>query len=430
MTELRINGKRSVHGEITVPGDKSISHRSVILGSIAEGKTSISGFLESSDCLNTIGCFSSLGVPIAKTGEASYEIQGVGLDGLKEPSNVLDVGNSGTGIRLISGVLAGQDFYTVITGDESIRRRPMDRIARPLREMGAKVLGRENGRYAPLTIMGGNLKAVSYTSPVASAQIKSAVMLAGLFANGITSLTEPALSRNHTELMLEAFGADIQVDGLTVSVKGQPHLKGQEIRVPGDISSAAFFIVAAIITKGSRVRIENVGINPTRTGILDVLGAMGAKIRLENKRTAAGEPVADIVAESSNLSGTVIGEDLIPSLIDEIPIIAVAASVAEGETVIEGAHELRVKESDRIHTVCQEISKFGVHIDEQPDGMVIHGSAKLHPAECESHGDHRIAMSAAVAALAAEGETVISNTDNIRTSFPNFEEILDRICTN
>ncbi len=425
--ELRVSGTTGLQGEITVPGDKSISHRSVILGSLAEGTTRVRGFLESEDCLNTVRAFRALGVSIDSPAPGELVIGGVGLKGLSEAADIIDIGNSGTGIRLICGVLAGQPFYSVITGDESIKKRPMARVVEPLREMGAWIFGREGGKKAPLTITGGELFPLDYKSPVASAQVKSAVLLAGLFADGDTSVTEPALSRNHTELMLRGFGANVRSEGLTATVTGHPKLVAQDLTVPGDISSAAYFIVAALIVPGSEVTVRNVGVNPTRTGILDALVSMGADITLENLREEAGEPVADITARTSALHGTEIRGDLIPRLIDEVPIIAAAAAVASGDTTIADATELRVKETDRVATVAAELSKFGVEIEERPDGMIIHGGATLTGAVCHSHGDHRIAMSCAIAGLAARGETTIGGTECIRTSFPNFEELLASI---
>ncbi|MBI2843517.1 MAG: 3-phosphoshikimate 1-carboxyvinyltransferase [Armatimonadetes bacterium] len=424
MSEIRVESTTGLRGEIAVPGDKSISHRAVILGSLAVGVTRVRGFLESEDCMNTVSAFRRMGIPIERTATGELEIHGDGLDGLKEPGDVIDIGNSGTGIRLICGVLAGQPFYSVITGDESIRNRPMGRVTKPLRQMGAQIYGRDGGNRAPLTVIGGDLKPIHYKSPVASAQVKSALLLAGLFTEGETSVTEPALSRNHTELMLRGFGADVRTNGTTATVLGRPSLQARDITVPGDISSAAYFLVAALIVPDSEITVRNVGINPTRTGVLDVLRAMGADLTVENVREEAGEPAADITARTSNLKGTEIRGETIPRLIDEIPILAVAAAAASGETVIADAQELRVKETDRIAAVASELSKFGVEIEEQPDGMVIRGGSELSGAECESHGDHRIAMSCTVAGLAARGQTLVRNTENIRTSFPGFEDIV------
>jgi 3-phosphoshikimate 1-carboxyvinyltransferase len=422
--KITVTPKEGIIGDIKVPGDKSISHRAVILGSLACGTSIVKGFLESEDCLNTLRAFQRMGVKIEKLDAGVYSISGVGIDGLSEPDDVIDIGNSGTAIRLLCGVLAGQKFYSVITGDESIRRRPMGRVVNPLRDMGAQILGRENGEKAPLSIYGGELRPIHHQSSVASAQVKSAILLAGLFAEGETSVTEPALSRNHTELMLRAFGADVRTSGTTAAVVGRPELTAQQMTVPGDISSAAYFIVAAIITPNSRITVRNTGINPTRTGIIDALQAMGADIQIENVRSEAGEPTADITAKTSRLFGIKIAGDLIPRLIDEVPILAVAAAVADGTTIIADAQELRVKETDRIASVKSELSKMGARIEETQDGMIIRGVPKLTGAVCDSHGDHRIAMSCLIAGLAAEGETTVLDTKNIATSFPGFADLL------
>jgi 3-phosphoshikimate 1-carboxyvinyltransferase len=423
-SKLRVDRINGLRGEISVPGDKSISHRAIILGSLAHGETTVKGFLSSEDCRNTARAFLRMGVSICWPAPDTLIIHGAGPNGLKEPGEIIDVGNSGTSIRLLSGVLSGQPFYSVITGDESIRRRPMKRIVEPLMEMGALIYGREGGNKAPLTIVGGDLFPISYKSPVASAQVKSAILLAGLFAEGETSVTEPTLSRNHSELMLRAFGADIRSEGTTATVVGRPELQAQEVQVPGDISSAAFWLVAGLMMPDSELIVKDVGINPTRTGILDVLKAMGGDITISNERVWIGEPVADITVRSSELKGTEIRGELIPRLLDEIPIIAVAASVASGDTIVADAQELRVKESDRIATVASELAKFGAKIDETPDGMVIHGVENLTGADCDSHGDHRIAMSCAIAGLLADGETVIHGTECVGTSYPGFEEEL------
>lgn len=428
MSDLRISGRSGLKGVIGVPGDKSISHRSIILGSLACGKTCVRGFLESTDCLNTLKAFRMMGVDIKRLAAEEIEITGAGLSGLSEPADIIDIGNSGTGIRLISGVLAGQPFYSVITGDESVRSRPMKRVVEPLKDMGALVHGRAGGDRAPLTVLGGELWAIDHKPPVASAQVKSSILLAGLFADGRTTVTEPTPSRNHTELMLKAFGADVKTEGTAVSVAGRPRLEAREISVPGDISSAAYWLTAALIVPNSEITVKNVGINPTRTGILDVLGSMGADISIENIREDAGEPAADITARTSELKGTEISGDMVPRLIDEIPIIAVAAAKASGDTVISGAGELRLKETDRIAAVAVELAKFGVSIEETSDGMIIHGGSGFIGTECSSHGDHRVAMSSAVAALAAQGETVIRDTSCIETSYPQFAQTLDLLC--
>lgn len=417
---MKVTGTSGIRTTVSVPGDKSISHRSIILGSLATGTTRIHGFLESLDCINTINAFRTMGVEITRLSPGEIEIKGVGLDRLKEPTDIINIGNSGTGIRLISGVLAGQPFYSVITGDESIRNRPMKRIVGPLMDMGALIQGRAGGDRAPLTILGRELWKIDYKSPVASAQVKSAILLAGLFADGKTTVTEPMLSRNHTELMLMAFGADVTAEGATASVMSRPKLNAQEITVPGDISSAAYWIVAGLILPDSEITIKTVGINPTRTGIIDVLKAMGADISIDNIRERAGEPAADITVRTSGLKGTEIRGEIIPRLIDETPIIALAAAAASGDTIIADAGELRAKETNRIAAISTELRRFGAVIDETTDGMIIHGGKELKGAECQSHGDHRIAMTCAIAGLAARGETTIHDTECIETSYPGF----------
>ncbi len=425
--ELLINPVKNLHGEITVPGDKSISHRAVMIGALARGTTEIKNFLPGADCLSTVRCFQAMGVKFTGIGSDTVIVEGVGLRGLTEPGDVLDVGNSGTTLRLMLGVLAGQSFFAVVTGDESIRRRPMRRVTEPLKESGASIWGRDNENLAPLAIRGGLVKPVKFVSPVPSAQIKSAVLLAGLYAKGVTSVWEPVKSRDHTERMLKYFGAEIDVQNLAVQITGQPELKARPVVVPGDISSAAFFLVAGAIVPGSVVTIKGVGINPTRDGIIEVLRNMGADISVNNRREQTGEPVADVTVRGTALKGITVGGDLIPRLIDELPVIAVAAAVAGGITEIRDAAELKVKETNRITTVIRELSKFGVVIEELPDGMRIHGSRQLYGATCDSHGDHRIAMAMAVAGLVAEGRTKIHNIECIDVSFPGFEKILKDI---
>jgi len=427
MQKITINPAESVNGQINVPGDKSISHRAVMIGSLAEGVTRIQNFLMGEDCLNTLKAFRAMGVQAEVASDGMVTIHGNGLDGLREPEDVLDIGNSGTSIRIMSGVLAGQPFYSVITGDSSIRRRPMGRITEPLKKMGAQIFGRGNGDLAPLTIIGGNLKPIYYKSPVASAQVKSSILMAGLFADGYTRVAEPAQSRDHTERMLRFFGAEVQSYGLIHQLKGLPRLKGKEIIVPGDISSAAYCLVAAAITPESEILVKDVGINPTRTGILEALTQMGANIQVENRQEVNGEPIADIRVYHSKLQGATFKGDIIVKMIDEIPLLAVAATQAEGETVIRDAKELRVKETDRIAAMTRELRKMGAEVEPLEDGMVISGNQKLRGAECESHGDHRIAMSVAVAALIADDETVISDIDCVETSFPGFWELLDSV---
>ncbi len=428
MKDLTVEPVDRLQGEFTVQGDKSISHRVIMLSSIARGTSEITGFLPGEDCLRTVDCFRKMGVVIEPEkitkSTKKVKVHGVGLDGLKAPEGVLDAGNSGTTIRLMTGILAAQNFSSTISGDSSIQKRPMDRVVKPLTEMGAKI----EGSFAPLKITGTTLKPISYHSPIASAQVKSAVLLAGLFCDGVTSVTEPALSRDHTERMLTSFGAKVTRQGLTVSVEGKPILNAKPLTVPGDISSAAFYIVAALILKKAEIVIKNVGINPTRTGIIDVLREMGAEITLEHEHDEAGEPVADIRVVSSALKGITIEGDMIPRIIDEIPILAVAAAYAEGTTIIKDAKELRVKESDRIQTMVTELQKFGVHIAARPDGMLIEGGRHLRAAECESYGDHRVAMACAIAGLGVQkGTTLLKDVECIKTSFPGFFDFIKLI---
>ena len=409
-------------GSISVPGDKSISHRALLFGALAEGETTISGFLASEDTQATAGCLRAMGVVIDE-GEAP-RVQGVGLQGLQAPGAALWVGNSGTTTRLLLGILAGQRFTAMLAGDDSLNRRPMDRVALPLRQMGAAVTGQGPRCTPPITIAGGALHPISYSSPVASAQVKSAVLLAGLYAEGDTSVSEPQKSRDHTERMLRGFGVEVEEDGLTVWIRGGQRLYGRHVAVPGDISSAAFFLVAGALIAGAGVTVRGVGINPTRSGVLDVLGAMGADITATNVRLEGGEPVADITVQPAPLRGTEIRGALIPRLIDELPVLAVAAACAKGTTVIADARELRVKESDRITTVSRFLREMGAEIEEREDGMVIHGGRPLHSAEVVSDGDHRVAMSAAIAALAAGTTCHIHGAESIATSFPNFTALL------
>lgn len=416
---MKLTNHTSLKGEITVPGDKSISHRAVMFGAISRGITEVTNFLQGADCLSTIDCFRRLGITIENSPDRIL-VFGKGLHGLKQPDGPLDTGNSGTTTRLISGILAGQNFETVLTGDESIQSRPMKRIMEPLTLMGAKISSiRENG-CAPLCITGASLHGVHYLSKVASAQVKSCILLAGLYADGETSVTEPALSRNHTELMLKSFGAQIQSFGTKASILPAEELFGQKIEVPGDISSAAYFIAAGLIVPGSEILIKNVGINPTRDGILRVCQSMGADITLLNKRENGGELSADILVRHSSLHPVTIEGEIIPSLIDELPVIAVMACFAEGTTVIKDAAELKVKESDRIQVMTENLNRMGAKVTATEDGMIIEGGRQLHGAVIDSHLDHRIAMSFAVAALAAEGETLIQGSDCVTISYPNF----------
>lgn len=427
-SELTFSTKtRALTGELTVPGDKSISHRAVMFGAIAEGTTRIEGFLEGDDCLSTIGCMTALGATIKRDGD-KVEVQGNGLRGLQEPKDVLNVGNSGTTARLIIGLLSGQPFYSVLSGDHSLNGRPMDRVVIPLKEMGGTFYGRENGRFAPLSIVGGSLKGIHYRSPVASAQVKSSLILAGLQADGETSVEEPYLSRDHSERMLRAFGVEIETKGAVHTVKGGQTLKATSIKVPGDFSSAAFFIAAALITPGSDLTIKNVGINPTRTGLLDVLEKMGATLTFLNEKVENHEPVADIHVTSQPLKGTVVDGALIPRLIDEVPILALIASQAEGTTLIKDARELRVKETDRIETVCQELKKLGVQIEPTEDGMVIKGQPNqpLNGGRVNSHGDHRIGMMLGVASSVASEPIVLEGGEAIAVSFPGFYSLFEK----
>ena len=411
---------KPLHGELTVPGDKSISHRSVMFGAISEGITEVTHFLKSADCLSTISCFRKMGITIEEEAQTLL-IHGKGLHGLSAPAEVLDTGNSGTTTRLISGILAGQSFESHLIGDASICKRPMGRIMKPLQAMGADIASDRGNDCAPLTIKGHPLKAIHYDSPVASAQVKSCVLLAGLYADGPVSVTEPALSRNHTELMLSSFGASVTSFGTTATILPDSHLVGQKVSVPGDISSAAYFICAALMVPGSEVLIRNVGINPTRDGILRVVRAMGADIEYRNIREQAGEKTADLLVRyTKDLHGTVIEGDLIPTLIDEIPVIAVLAATADGETVIRDAKELRVKESDRLTIMVDSLSAMGCDIEGTPDGMIIRGGRPMRGAQIDSHLDHRIAMSFAVASLVAEGTTTIQNAECVNISYPEF----------
>ena len=421
--DVMLTPSLGLKGKIKIPGDKSISHRSVILGALAEGITNVENFLDSEDCNNTVEAFFKMGVNIKKDG-TNLRITGVGLEGLKEPQDIIDVGNSGTSIRLLMGVASAQSFTTIFTGDSSIRRRPMERVIKPLKEMGAEIISR-NGGKAPLAVRGCTLKPISYDSPVASAQIKSAILLAGLFTSGVTKVTEPHKSRSHSEIMLKGFGANLEDNDNTVSIRGRVPLKGRDVIVPGDISSAAFFMVAGLIIPDSQIILEGVGLNPTRTGIIDVLLEMGGSIKILNPRAnSIGEQIGDIEVKSSHLKGTIIGGSIIPRLIDEVPIISVAAAFAQGNTVIKDAQELKVKESDRIATTAKELSKFGVNITEEHDGLIISGSKGYNGSVIESHGDHRIAMASFVCALASKGNSTIQNTQCIATSFPNFFQLM------
>lgn len=412
-------------GEVTVPGDKSISHRAVMFGSLAEGTTEVLNFLQGADCLSTIDCFRKMGISIENTPEHIL-IHGKGLHGFKAPGSVLDTGNSGTTTRLISGILAAQPFETTLTGDASIQKRPMRRIMEPLSMMGANITSINANDCAPLCIKGAPLHGIHYHSKVASAQVKSAILLAGLYADGITSVTEPTVSRNHSEIMLNYFGASVQTEGTTASVYPNPDLHGQKVSVPGDISSAAYFIAAGLLVPGAEVLIRNVGINPTRDGILKVAQAMGGNITCLNVRNE-GEPIADLLVRHSTLHGITIEGDIIPTLIDELPIINVMAACAEGTTVIRDAAELKVKESNRIDVMVEHLRTMGCDITGTDDGMIINGGQPLHGAVIDSHMDHRIAMSFAIASLIADGDTEIKGSDIVTISYPDFYHDLQRL---
>ena len=421
----------SLQGHIRVPGDKSISHRALMLGAIAQGETQIQGLLLGEDPRSTASCFRAMGAEISELSTELVRVQGIGLGLLQEPVDILSAGNSGTTMRLMLGLLASHPgrFFTV-TGDSSLRSRPMSRVVKPLQQMGAQIWGRQGSSLAPLAIQGQQLSPIHYQSPIASAQVKSCILLAGLMTEGQTTVTEPALSRDHSERMLRAFGAEIKLDPETNSatITGPAQLTGQNVIVPGDISSAAFWLVAAAIVPGSELWVENVGVNPTRTGILEALEMMGADIEIENQRVVAGEPVADLRVRSSFLKACEIAGDLIPRLIDEIPILAVAAVFAQGTTVIRDAAELRVKESDRIAVIASQLNRMGARVTELPDGLEITGGTPLTGIDVDSHTDHRIAMSLAIAALNASGTTTINRAEAAAISYPDFTPTLQQIC--
>lgn len=449
MSDLRVRpGPAPEQVRLSVPGDKSISHRALLLGALAEGETVIHGLLQGEDVLRTAEALARMGVemtgdfseaeagtpPLGERGtsprptaEDVVTVTGVGRQGLRPPGCPLDLGNSGTGLRLLMGVIAGQNFTATLTGDDSLRRRPMGRVAEPLRQMGALVECSGSRDTPPVTVHGGALQAIHYLSPVASAQVKSAILLAGLNASGETAVTEPAPSRDHTERMLHAFGAQVEVDGLTVRLQGEPTLRGQEVTVPGDFSSAAFFLMAGCLLPRTMVTVDHVVLNPTRTGLLEALRRMGAEFKITNVQHEAGEPVGSLTARYAPLRGAEIGGELIPAMIDEVPLLALGATQAEGETVIRDAAELRVKESDRLATTAEALSAFGAQVRATDDGLVISGPTPLHAAQVDSHGDHRIAMLAAIAALLTEGETLIHGAEYIATSFPGFAQRLGEL---
>lgn len=424
---IELKHSPSLKGEINIPGDKSVSHRGIMLGALAQGTTRITNFLQGADCLSTIDCFRKMGIAI-ENNESEILVHGKGLYGLSRPDGTLDVGNSGTTTRLLSGILAGQKFPCELNGDASIQKRPMKRIIEPLSQMGAIVTGLKGNDCAPLRIEGGSLHAIHYKSPVASAQVKSCVLFAGMYAEGgITRVTEPSISRNHTELMLAHFGASIQSSGTTVSINPAPALTAREIKVPGDISSAAYFLAAGLLVPNSEILVKNVGINPTRDGFLRVCRTMGADMTLLNERKDSGEPVADILVRTSSLHGTIIEGEIIPTLIDELPMIAVMAAFADGTTIIRDAAELKVKESNRIDTVVENLRAMGADAEPTDDGMIIHGGKPLHGAVIQSYLDHRIAMSFAIAALAADGDTCIADGDCVNISYPEFYQDLHQL---
>ena len=433
----RVRGCSILKGQIEPPGDKSISHRALILNSIARGRARIENIAPGDDVCATMSCLRALGVEINQEGDALV-VSGVGRAGFREPQDVLHAGNSATTVRLLAGLLAAQPFLSIVTGDESLRSRPMGRLIQPMRLMGAEIWGRDSNSLAPLAIKGNKLKGIDYRLPVASAQIKSAILIAALFAEGDTTITEPAPSRDHTERMLKAMGAGLRREGTRIVLTPTASPVNIDVRVPGDISAAACWLVAGAIHPNARIRVVNTGINPSRSGIIDVLKQMGAKLSVERVRRVGGEPVADLEIESSNLIATQIGGSLIPRLIDELPLIALAGSFARGTTTIIDAQELRVKESDRIGATVRELSKLGVDIYELPDGMVIRGCGqaaegerekKLTGAECASNHDHRLAMTLGIAALVAQGETVIQDAEVVAISYPNFWREMERLVT-
>ena len=426
MQHVTVQPAKAVRGEISVPGDKSISHRSIMFGSLARGTTTVRGLLRGEDNMATLNAFRLMGVQITDDGDL-LTISGRGLHGLTEPDDVIDCGNSGTSIRLLSGLLAGQRFFSVLTGDKYLRKRPMKRVVTPLNRMGALIQGRDGGEKAPLAITGTLLKGIDYSSPVASAQVKSALLLAGLYADGDTTVTEPHRSRDHSERMLAHFGARIRVTDTGASISGGEELEGREITVPGDISSAAFFLVAGLIVPGSELLITGVGVNPTRTGIIDILQAMGGDIQLLNQRELSGEPVADLLVRSSALKGIDIGGDVVPRAIDEFPVIGIAAALADGTTTVRDARELRVKETDRIVATAENLRLAGVTVEETPDGMIVTGRGRLDSCTVDSRGDHRIAMAMLIGGLAATGAVTVNDTECIETSFPCFLQLLEQV---
>ncbi|KQL53711.1 3-phosphoshikimate 1-carboxyvinyltransferase [Heyndrickxia shackletonii] len=422
-----ICNQHNLFGTISVPGDKSISHRAIMFGAVSRGETIVRNFLFGADCLSTISCFRKLGVRIEQE-QNEIKIYGEGWNGLKEPSSILDVGNSGTTTRLMLGILAGRPFHSVVIGDDSIAKRPMNRVVLPLRKMGATINGREKGNYTPIAIQGGSpLKSITYELPVASAQVKSCLLLAGLQADGETTIIEPTATRDHTERMIQHFGGELSVQNNRITVKGNQQLTGTTIDVPGDISSAAYFMVAAAIMENSEVILKNVGLNPTRTGIIDVLIKMGADITIEKDTNTSFEPVGTVTVRNSTLKGIEISGDLIPRLIDELPIIALLATQADGKTIIKNAEELKVKETNRIDAVAKELSRLGANILPTDDGMIITGKTPLHGETVSSHGDHRIGMMLGIASLICKDKVTLEGYEAIEVSYPNFFEDLQSL---
>lgn len=427
MSQLTVRPGVPLSGRVGVPGDKSISHRALILGAIAGGTSRVENFLPAADCHATLGTVMALGIEIEELAPTALAVHGRGLGGLQEPDDILDCVRSGTTLRLLAGLLAGQPFLSVLSGDAQLRRRPMGRVTEPLRRMGATVLGREGGRRPPLAIQGGNLCGMEYTLPVASAQVKSALLLAGLYAGGPTRLQVPGSARDHTERMLLAMGGDVEAGNGEVEIRPGRELQPLDVIVPGDFSSAAFLIAAASLLPRSEISIEGVGVNPTRTGLLDVLREMGADVVLHNERMASGEPVADLNVRASELRGIEVGGDTVVRMIDEFPVLAVLATQAQGQTLVRDAGELRVKETDRIATTAGELLRLGAEIEPRPDGFVVHGPTPLTGSVVHSHGDHRLAMALVVAGLIAAGEMLVQDVDCIADSFPGFGSTVARL---
>ena len=424
--KIKIKPVKKLMGDITVPGDKSIAHRALMIGSLALGTSKIKGLPDSDDCKYTKKAFIDMGINIRKEGDTAV-IDGKGLHGLKKPDNPLYVGNSGTTMRILAGILAGQDFESTLTGDAGISARPMKRVVEPLNMMGVKISAGSGGEYPPLTIIGGEVRPIVYKTPISSAQVKSAILFAGLYSKGTTKVVEPVKSRDHTERMLKYFGAEVKISGRSVSIKGGSELKARALEIPGDISSASFFMVAATLLKGSRIKIRNVSINPTRAGILKVLLRMGADVRIVNRKRQGLEPAADIVVKYSRTRGITIAKDMVPSIIDELPVIFVLASLSKGVTIIEGAGELRVKETDRIASMRNGLKAMGADFKVEGDNVVITGVKSLKGAMLKSFGDHRTCMALAVAALTAEGDSEIEGAESVSKSFPSFFETLFKL---